>query len=40
MKRAGLEALADQSHRPRTCPHQMSPMSEAIMLEMRRLLAN
>jgi transposase-like protein len=24
----GLEALADRSHRPRSCPHQMGPVVE------------
>jgi predicted DNA-binding protein YlxM (UPF0122 family) len=24
----GLEALADRSHRPRSCPHQMDPAVE------------
>ncbi|HEV3132532.1 MAG TPA: IS481 family transposase [Acidimicrobiales bacterium] len=33
----GLEALADRSHRPRSCPHQIRPVAEAAMLEMRRL---
>jgi transposase InsO family protein len=33
----GLEALADRSHRPHTCPHQLSPTLEAAVLEMRRV---
>jgi transposase InsO family protein len=33
----GLEGLADRSHRPRGCPHQMSPPVEAQVLELRRV---
>ena len=33
----GLEALAERSHRPRSCPHQLSPTLEAAVLEMRRV---
>ena len=33
----GLEGLADRSHRPRGCPHQMSPAVEAQVLELRRV---
>src|SRR6478672_10854034 len=33
----GLEGLADRSHRPRSCPHQMSAVVEAAVLEMRRV---
>ncbi len=32
----GLEALAEQTHRPRSCPHQITPVIEARILEMRR----
>jgi transposase InsO family protein len=32
----GLEGLADRSHRPVSCPHQMSPVVEAAVLELRR----
>ena len=32
----GLEALAEQSHRPRSCPHQIAPAIEARILELRR----
>jgi len=32
----GLEALADRSHRPRHCPHQMSATVEARLCELRR----
>jgi transposase InsO family protein len=32
----GLEALADVSHRPRSCPHQMAAEVEALVLETRR----
>ena len=33
----GLEGLVDRSHRPASCPHQMSAAIEAAVLEMRRL---
>jgi transposase InsO family protein len=33
----GLEALAERSHRPRTSPLQMSGVTEARVLELRRL---
>jgi transposase InsO family protein len=33
----GLAALADRSHKPVTCPHQMSPETEAEICELRRL---
>jgi len=32
----GLEALADRSHRPSTCPHQMPALVEARVCELRR----
>jgi transposase InsO family protein len=32
----GLDALADRSHRPRRCPHQMSAEVEARLCELRR----
>jgi transposase InsO family protein len=32
----GLEGLADRSHRPRGCPHQISARVEARILELRR----
>src|SRR6185312_11292867 len=32
----GLEGLANRSHRPTRCPHQMSAAVEAQLLEMRR----
>jgi hypothetical protein len=32
----GLEALADWSHRPVSCPHQMPPLVEAAALRLRR----
>jgi transposase InsO family protein len=32
----GLEGLSDRSHRPSSCPHQMDPLVEAAVLEMRR----
>jgi transposase InsO family protein len=33
----GLEGLADRSHRPRQCPHQMPAIVEAAVLEARRI---
>jgi transposase InsO family protein len=33
----GLEVLADASHRPRRCPHQMPAVVEAAVLELRRV---
>jgi transposase InsO family protein len=32
----GLENLGDRSHRPRSCPHQMSPSVEVALAQMRR----
>jgi transposase InsO family protein len=32
----GLAALADRSHRPRSCPHQIPPELEARICELRR----
>lgn len=32
----GLEGLVDRSHRPASCPHQMSAAVEAVLLELRR----
>jgi len=32
----GLDALADRSHRPASCPHQMSGVVEARVCELRR----
>ena len=32
----GLEALADRSHRPRSCPHQTAVEIEARICELRR----
>lgn len=32
----GFEGLADRSHRPLNCPHQMRPEVEAKLLELRR----
>jgi transposase InsO family protein len=32
----GLDGLADRSHRPEQCPHQMTPVVEAAVLEWRR----
>jgi transposase len=34
---AGLEGLADRSHPPRSCLHQMPALVEAAVLEMRRV---
>jgi transposase InsO family protein len=36
-ERAGLEGLVDRSHRPVRCPHQMDPVVEARVLELRRV---
>jgi transposase InsO family protein len=36
-ERGGMAALADQSHKPHTSPHQISPEVEAKMCELRRL---
>ena len=36
-RRGGLGALADRSHRPDSCPHQMPPVIEARVLELRRV---
>ena len=33
----GLEGLADRSHRPRSCPHQMDPVVEVRLVELRGL---
>jgi transposase len=33
----GLAGLADRSHRPWSCPHQMPPLVEAAVLELRRV---
>jgi hypothetical protein len=33
----GLEALADRSHRPRSCPHPMDPSVEVRLVELRGL---
>jgi len=33
----GLPSLADRSHRPQSCPHQLSGTLEAAVLEMRRV---
>jgi transposase InsO family protein len=33
---AGLEGLADRSHRPASCPHQLPAQVEALALELRR----
>ena len=32
----GVEGLGDRSHRPRSCPHQMSADVEVALVEMRR----
>lgn len=34
-QRGGIAALANRSHRPRSCPHQMDPAAEARCLELR-----
>ncbi len=33
---AGLRGLADRTSRPASCPHQMSPVVEARIVELRR----
>ena len=33
----GIDALADRSHRPASCPHQMDPATEVRVCELRRL---
>jgi len=33
----GLDGLADRSHRPESCPHQLDPAVEARVLELRRV---
>ena len=35
-QRGGLAALADRSHRPSACPHQIAPETEAAICELRR----
>ena len=35
-ERDGLAALADRSHRPGSCPHQIGPELEALICELRR----
>jgi transposase-like protein len=32
----GFEGLANRSHRPAQCPHQIAPDIEVLLLEMRR----
>jgi len=34
----GLEGLADRSHRPRSCPHQMPAAVEVALVELRTAL--
>src|SRR5688500_7153351 len=34
---AGLAGLVDRSHRPVSCPHQMSPVLEQRLVELRGL---
>jgi hypothetical protein len=36
MEADGVEGLADRSHRPRSCPHQLPAVVEALALELRR----
>jgi transposase InsO family protein len=36
-QKGGLGALADRSHRPKGCPHQMPPVIEARVIELRRI---
>ena len=35
-ERGGLSSLADRSHRPESCPHQIGPEIEAMVCELRR----
>lgn len=35
-EQGGLASLADRSHRPQSCPHQISPQVEARICELRR----
>jgi transposase len=35
-EQGGLAALADHSHRPKGCPHQIAPEIEAVICELRR----
>jgi transposase InsO family protein len=35
-EQGGLAALADHSHRPNACPHQIAPAVEALICELRR----
>lgn len=35
-QQGGLAALADRSHRPNGCAHQLAPEMEALICEMRR----
>jgi transposase len=35
-RRGGLVCLADRSHRPSSCPHQIPPQTEALICELRR----
>jgi transposase InsO family protein len=35
-REGGLDALADRSHRPRRCPHQLAAVVEARLCELRR----
>ncbi len=34
---SGLDGLADRSHRPRSCPHQMDPDVQVRLVELRQL---
>ncbi len=36
MRPEGLEGVADRSHRPVSCPHQMPAVVQAAVLELRR----
>jgi transposase len=36
----GLDGLADRSHRPRSCPHQMDPAVQVRLVELRQLHPN
>jgi transposase InsO family protein len=36
-EQGGMAALADRSHRPKSCPHQIAPAIEAEICELRRI---
>src|SRR5918994_1185834 len=36
-EQGGMAALADRSHRPKSCPHQIAPAIEVEICELRRI---